>query len=230
MGISYNPCIITSGLELALDAANPKSYPGSGTTWSDLSTNAYPCTLVNGVSYSTNNKGYMLFNGTDNSANIPSSVYNFGTSDFTISTWVLTTVSSTNQRIFDQSLSGQINNLFSILTAGFLNFRIIDAISGTDFTVQSNTVLLANTWYNCLIKRNGSTWSLYINGVLENTGVSSAAYPWRSEVLFNIGYSAITNNAFFSGYMSNILIYKNIGLSDSQIKQNFNAIRGRYGI
>jgi hypothetical protein len=39
MGIAYNPRTITDGLVLCLDAANSKSYPGSGTTWTDLSGN-----------------------------------------------------------------------------------------------------------------------------------------------------------------------------------------------
>ena len=51
MGISYNPRTITDGLVLCLDAGNPKSYPGSGNTWSDLSGNGYNFTLTGTYSY-----------------------------------------------------------------------------------------------------------------------------------------------------------------------------------
>jgi hypothetical protein len=57
MGIAYNPAIIRSNLVLCLDAANPKSYPGSGTTWTDLSGFGNNGTLINGVGYSSDNLG-----------------------------------------------------------------------------------------------------------------------------------------------------------------------------
>ena len=55
--------IVTDGLVLCLDAANPKSYPGSGTTWTDLSGNGNNGTLVNGVGYNSDNGGSLSFDG-----------------------------------------------------------------------------------------------------------------------------------------------------------------------
>ena len=60
----HSPRIITNGLVLALDAANVKSYPGSGTVWKDLSGNNNNGTLVNGVGYNSGNLGYLAFDGT----------------------------------------------------------------------------------------------------------------------------------------------------------------------
>jgi hypothetical protein len=63
MALSHSPSIVTDGLVLCLDAGNPKSYPGSGTTWTDLSGNGNNGTLVNGVGYSGDNLGSLSFDG-----------------------------------------------------------------------------------------------------------------------------------------------------------------------
>ena len=80
MAFFHSPNIVTNGLVLALDAANPKSYPGSGTTIYDLSGNGNHGTLNNGVGFSTNYKGILTFDGVDdyvncNTPNLASSNY-----------------------------------------------------------------------------------------------------------------------------------------------------------
>ena len=65
MAFFNSPNIVTTGLVLAWDAANPKSYPGSGTTIYDLSGNGNHGTLNNGVGFSTNYKGILTFDGTN---------------------------------------------------------------------------------------------------------------------------------------------------------------------
>ena len=69
MAYSYGPSIVKSGLVLALDAANRKSYPGSGTVWSDLSGNNITGSLVNGPTYSSANGGSIVFDGTNDYVN-----------------------------------------------------------------------------------------------------------------------------------------------------------------
>ena len=65
MALSHSPSIVTNGLVLCLDAANSKSYPGSGTTWTDLSGRGNNGTLVNGVGYNSGNLGSLVFDGVD---------------------------------------------------------------------------------------------------------------------------------------------------------------------
>jgi len=65
MGITYNTSIVRNGLVLHLDAANRKSYPGTGTTWTDLSGLNNNGTLTNGVSYQSVNQGAFNFDGID---------------------------------------------------------------------------------------------------------------------------------------------------------------------
>jgi hypothetical protein len=88
------PNIVTDGLVLALDAANTKSYPGSGTVWKDLSGNGNNGTLINGPTFDTGNLGSIEFDGVDDWTSF-GNILNTGTSDFTISAWVKSTSTAT---------------------------------------------------------------------------------------------------------------------------------------
>ena len=97
MGLAHSPRIVTDGLVLCLDAGNTKSYPGSGTTWTDLSGNGNTGTLTNGVGYSGDNLGSLSFDGVnDFTSTITGEDFNFGTGDFTIECWVYFNTISTN--------------------------------------------------------------------------------------------------------------------------------------
>ena len=89
MALSHSPRIVTNGLVLALDAANIKSYPGSGTTWTDLSGIGNNGTLTNGPTYSSANGGSLVFNGTDNYVSLPANSINTN-ADLTLNYWVKT--------------------------------------------------------------------------------------------------------------------------------------------
>ena len=71
MSVSNGPSIVTSGLVLSLDAADKNSYPGSGTTWADLSGNTNNGTLTNGPTFSSANQGSIVFDGVDDSCILP---------------------------------------------------------------------------------------------------------------------------------------------------------------
>ena len=67
MGLSHSPRIVTDGLVLCLDAANSRSYPKTGTTWTDRSTSGNNGTLTNGPTFDTNNGGSIVFDGSNDS-------------------------------------------------------------------------------------------------------------------------------------------------------------------
>jgi len=81
MATNYNPKITTDGLVLCLDAANPKSYPGSGTAWFDISGNSRNGTLTNSPTFSSSNQGYFSFDGTDDFVSITDTAYPAAVSD-----------------------------------------------------------------------------------------------------------------------------------------------------
>ena len=97
MAFNYSPKIVTNGLVLALDAANKKSYPGSGTTWSDLSGNGYTATLLNGTAFSSINFGTFVFDGTNDNASIPYNTNLDPTSGITFEAWIYPTNITTNR-------------------------------------------------------------------------------------------------------------------------------------
>ena len=104
MGVTYNPKIVTDGLVLALDAANVKSYPGSGTTWTDMSGNGNNVTLTNGPTFSSDNGGSIVFDGVNDTATLsnPSTL-----SNYTLSLWINIISYSGERQLFsrvDESL------------------------------------------------------------------------------------------------------------------------------
>ena len=84
MSLSHSPLIVRDGLVLCLDAANPRSYPKSGTTWSDLA-GANNGTLTNGPTFDADDKGSIVFDGTDDRvdvSNLNSSLFTTGATIF----------------------------------------------------------------------------------------------------------------------------------------------------
>jgi hypothetical protein len=99
MAVSYNTSLVRNGLVLYLDAANKKSYSGTGTSWIDLSGNSNNATLENGAGYNANNNGTMSFDAIDDYANITnSSIGNFGTSNFSVNCWFKASSGSSGTR------------------------------------------------------------------------------------------------------------------------------------
>ena len=96
MAVAGGPNIVEDGLVLALDAANKKSYPGSGTVWSDLSGNSNDGTLTNGPTFSSNNSGIFSFDGANDIVVGPATVNSLSSTTMTISIW--TNPNSTTQR------------------------------------------------------------------------------------------------------------------------------------
>ena len=85
MALAHSPRIVTDGLVLHLDAANTKSYSGSGTDWKDFSGKDNDTTLVNSPTYSSNNAGYFNFDGSNDSVTLPT--LDIAGNELTFSVW-----------------------------------------------------------------------------------------------------------------------------------------------
>jgi hypothetical protein len=235
LAIHYNSKIITDGLVLCLDAANSKSYPGSGTTWTDLSGNGNNGTLVNGVGYSGDNLGSLSFDGVDDRVTIlDSDDWHFSSGNFTAECWVYSTASP-NQPILVGQWSGSTGSTtlsWVMILSNDSNRYLRGLISSTGgnvvFDLISSTSLGLNQWNHCAFVRNGSTFTLYLNGV-------SVASTTNSNALFNatnpltIGASSAGSQPF-NGRISNVKIYKGKGFTATEVLQNFNATRSRFSI
>ena len=218
--------IVTNGLVLFLDANNTNSYPGSGTSWYDLSGNSNSGTLINGPTFSSTNGGSIVFDGTNDYASFPTTLSTYpgtitGWFNSTNSGQILTITDTTDWHGWIISTSNTDINLnvvagggtdssvsVSNSTTGFRFFsarlvsatsRFIDTVISGNITSTQNTVSRNPTGLDNLnLARNGGMWA--------------AQYP-----------------NYLSGKISNILIYNRV-LSVNEILQNYNARRDRFGV
>ena len=215
MSLSHSPRIVNSGLTLYLDSNNRKSYPGSGTTWANLSSNTNSLTLVNSPTFSAN--GVFSFNGSNQYATTSNNVLN--STAYTKCAWFQTSnLSATNNII-----SGN-NGQHAFWLAG--GNKLNSGHNGLWSTVQSNTTLVTNQWYFGVVTFNTTTgWALYLNDLLEVTSASTTTFTGTGDVLV----AAYGNSNLFQGQINGVFIYNRV-LTAQEIQQNFNALRGRYGI
>ena len=221
LALSHSPSIITQNLVLCLDAANSKSYPGSGTTWTDLSGNGNNGTLVNGVGYNSGNLGSLSFDGSNDYVDCGKTATQFGVydADYTFDAWVYPTNLSSDRTMFGTDQTASRQGLHLVFRGG----AIYQGHYATDFSAGSATL---NAWNNISYTyvKSSSSASIYKNGVLQGSG-SIASFIGTTNIL--IGRWA--SNYYFSGTGSNYKIY-NRALTAAEIAQNFNALRGRYGL
>jgi len=223
MAVGYNPRIVTDGLVLAFDAGNTKSYPGSGTTWSDISGKGNNGTLTNGPTYNSND-GALVFDGSNDEIDCGSSDdFAFGTGDFTIEFWCNPDVLGT-KGIISISPDGS----FSSTNWQFrYNSSKVRWIYSSTANITSSSTVSVGEWTHVVTTRSGTALTLYINAVSEATGTSSANLSDNGTL--RIGRNR-DGSAHFDGKISNVKLYKGKGLTASEVLQNFNATRGRYGI
>jgi hypothetical protein len=237
MGAYAGPEIVEDGLVLALDAANPKSYPGSGTTWTDLSGNGNTGTLTNGPTYSSANGGSIVFDGVDDGVNLPnkSDFYLIPNQNQTNCGWFNTNNTNTSTIIYDarNSVGSTVGYFIGVQSGGLLRawfyYTFNDASS-----LQINTAISAGIWYHYAVvfDRNG-LMSLYLNGILKSSvNISSfSANDYSINTNPTIGIKSYSGSGIspFSGNIAQVSIY-NRALTPQEIQQNFNATRSRYGI
>ena len=235
MTVNYGASIVTNGLTMMLDAANPLSYPGSGTVFSDLSGNGNTGTLTNSPTYSANNNGYFTFNGSSQYVNIGSST-SLGslTTALTISSWI--TISSFPSAgglstIYDTGQSGSSKEqTFFRLDQSIASVAVGTYDGSTNFqTSYAYSNLSLNTWYNLVAGYTGTAWVLYVNGALVSSTTTTGPVSAGSVITVGVANNSGTLQRYWKGNISSVSVYSR-SLSAAEIVQNFNAYRGRYGI
>jgi hypothetical protein len=216
-GTSY-PNIVTGGLVLNLDAGSKLSYPGTGTSWLDLSGNGNTGTLTNGPTYSSANGGAIVFDGSNDYVNCGISPIT-GNQSFSWGTWIYPTGTGTPV-FFGNTSSGLA--MVSYWDASDSKVRV-GTWAGDRLT--SGTSISSSTWGYTFWTWNGTTLISYTNGIADGTATGFS---------FNISSLSATignasNTQFFRGRIPQVSIY-NRALTATEVSQNFNALRGRYGI
>ena len=224
-GIS-GPKIITSGCVLALDAADKLSYPGSGTTWTDLSGNGNTGTLTNGPTFSTANMGSIVFDGTNDYISIPHA-FNISSGGVTFNIWFKLTSTGWSPLIGDWT--GPYSFLIQVYN-GALNISIRNSAQ-TDLIFLANPSINTNVIYNLQFAYDKTTkiGSSYINGILNDTKTSGQADSAIANTsnAWSIGLKQDTGNVISGNvYLCNIY---NRSLSSTEVLQNYNVAKNRFG-
>ena len=233
MGLAHSPRIVTDGLVLALDAGNTKSYPGSGTTWTDLSGNGNNGTLTNmdAANLDGANGGSLSFDGSNEYVDLTSTIQ-FDTSDFSISGWFRSNSGNTNfKQIWNSGYNGGTPDVEVTIdqTTNRLSFYVRPPGSG--LSVQTSYSVDDNVWRYFVGVKTSSLISLYVNGSF----VSSTSGTFTSDVddagvipRIGNGLNGI-NNRPFKGNIAQVSIY-NKALTAAEVLQNYNALKRRFGI
>ena len=239
MAVGYNPKIVTDNLVLALDAANVKSYPGSGTTWTDLSGKGNNGTLVNGPTFNSGNSGSIDLDGTNDYVQVSaSSDLNFGTGNFTIEGWFNKDATTGNQALVCSNkyyINGNNGNwILRISSATQIALATYDGTANEEYSEFSASTSL-NTWHHFALVREGTGTNetkFYLDGVLKGSMTVSKSLTDAGTNGLRIGEESDSGpgNAPFNGKISNIKIYKGKALTLAEIEQNFNAFKGRFGL
>ena len=238
MGTSYNPRIITDGLVLCVDAANPRSYPGAGTTWSDLTNNNYSGTLENNAAFTSVNGGGIAFDGTDDRVTI-NDFEDLNLTDVSFSCGVKVDALSADMDFF---VKGQHGNSAAIIcwydssVGGGQQVGNSNAISaasndgdGQIFISSSNNIISAGEIFvvDITIDASAGKISLYKNAeLLVSHTDSNYDGMANTDANYHLGADA-DNNKDLDG---NIYFFRayNKCLSASEVRQNYLATKGRY--
>jgi len=229
MGLSHSPSIVMDGLQIVLDAANPRSYPGTGNTWYDLRGNIN-FALISNPPFIANSAGGSIGFTAANAHHATASSLPLMTT-WTVEVWIFHTGLSTGT--YPAIICEGYNNTtlnFALFSPNYSvsNFQLQTGYytSGNWYWTDNYTIA-QNNWYHAIGTYDGSNVKLYVNGVLQLTTASTTT-PTRS----NSGIYLMRrwdSPDMFGGHLSTVRIY-NRALSAQEIKQNYNATKKRYGL
>jgi hypothetical protein len=233
--VAYYGGIVRDGLVLNLDAAKKDSYPGSGTTWRDISGNQITGSLINGPTFDSGNGGSIVFDGTDDYVTGfgNTSTFSFiqNTGIFTISAWIrLTDFANSRYILGNNNGTGTAKGFF--VGYDVTNTRFILTLTNgitTFLSFRRNSLITNSNYAYITYTGNGTNSTLYKDGVFV---VTSSNYGTLStgDSTNELGVGRINNaGAYWQGNIPIIQIY-NRALSAQEVLQNYNATKGRFGL
>jgi hypothetical protein len=214
---------------LYLDAGNRTSYPGTGTTWTDLSPNANHATGLTGATYSSLNGGYLSFNGTTGSGSLVANKYNTTYTGKTIFVaGNLTSIGNGTFRAFLGASAGSRNFNFYMYSpsSGVYQLHYSTGSSGSfSGTFSGNLSYTPGNWFTIAVTQaTDGTTVYYLNG----QQVSQTTMTFSQYISGSTEHVGRADN-FWNGPLPILCVYKT-ALTAAQILANHNAVRGRYGL
>ena len=227
---AVTPGIVTDNLQLYLDAADPASYPGSGTSWFDLSANAYTTTLVGAPAY---NATYFTFDGTTEYVDTNQSL---AAESFSVGAWFRTSAAGIKMILSKETTAGNPWNYRIWMNGGQLVADMSQAPATQASLTSPLTTYNNGSWYLVMFTRDDSNWYIYINGSQVATradpytgSVTNAQELWIGRSAFTAGGSSPTGSYQYTGDIGQVFIY-NAVLTAAEILQNYNATKSTYGL
>ena len=216
---SYNNTVsfVASNLSMNLDASNPTSYPGTGTTWFDTTVNANNATLSNGAYW--NPLGFMVTDGTNDLISVAdSNSLDFDTGDFTVES-----VYKGVQDGLHAPMSKGGWAIFSFYgTYGYISWNW--TIPGNNnYDLFGKKVINLGQWYHICVTRINGIKYLYIDGILQTSIADPVSYTNTSDLVIACWNAYVLTNS----HIAVSRIYKGLGLTSEQIRQNYNSSMGR---
>ena len=212
------------GLVLSLDAGDNASYPGSGTTWNDISGKNNNATL-NNVTYNSAGAKSMTFNGTTGYVSIPSSAnYAYGTTDFTWELWISgSSFVSGNNYLIDHGSNG---GTLAYQGGKLLYYNPTSGTGGSLYTVGFGSSFSLGNWYHVVATRRIGITYLYLNGILSTSATDARNYTAQSITLGNYGGGG---SYYWNGSIAYVRLY-NRSFTADEVLQSFNDRKTRFGL
>lgn len=238
MGLYHSPQIVTSGLVMCLDAGNKKSYPGTGTTWNDLSGNNYHFNINASAFTTSNGVACMNFEGTAGAAkrvvgSALSDVPAYSAATMMIFTSILNSTTTWRTMLRGAAADHQVivqsggntlgmydNNSTGFISAGFDVSTLPNAY--TNFNCLTFRFATADPYYQFQYNNNSTVYSMSAAGATMNNGFAAIG-------CYHNESTDVNNSSQYWGKVATV-IYYNRHLTQSEILQNFNALRGRFGL
>jgi hypothetical protein len=220
--------IVQNGLVLNVDAGNPYSYAGAGSVWYDVSGNSNNGTLIGSPSYTSTNNGGIIFDSVAKYVTLPASGLAFGTGQFAIEAWVFSTAAVSYNHIYSSQSSNNVGFISLYYQNGY-GFSVADLGNSAVRTATTHqTVVSQNTWYHVVGIRNASNqYIVYVNGVVSTTN-STSSYPLTATAP-QIASNPASNTERFTGTIASFRLYTR-SLSATEVLQNYNATKSRFGL
>ena len=223
MATHGGPGIIRDGLVLYLDAANPKSYPGNGVVWKDLSDSKHDAELVNGPLFSVENNGVFEFSGAGKKAQTALATK---FQDFTVCVVFKDSNSSSWSRVVDKNYTDGffISSQFQSYGKNYIGCGILEP------NIPHGIALPYEPGkYNFFAStRKGVNHTIYLNGINEKAS-KTVSNSLLSNIPISLGAWSTNSSQPFKGNLSYVKIY-NRALSEDEVLQNYNATKTRFSI
>lgn len=231
MALVHSPSIVTNGLVLFVDAANPRSYGGTGTTWTDLTGNGNNGTLMNMTSdnYSKNKRGLFTLDGINETIRFGTGQNFFPLYNFSMEIWFRSDGTTPTTGTVP-GLLGFTYGIGILVDTNRLRFRLDNGTSLPLLDTPQSYSFFDSSWHNTVIQATLNSRSIFIDGSLAAT----QSFTWSGQTRWptntvNLGRDNNDANYYFTGAISLFSLY-NRALTADEIRQNYDALKGRFGI